>query len=42
MAPQTIDAARHNFDRLQPATAQRVVRFYQVRNSPGEKPAHRA
>lgn len=28
---QTLDAARENFDRLTPATAQRVVRFWQVR-----------
>lgn len=34
-APDT-DAAHQNFDRLQAATAQRVVRFYQVRHS-GEK-----
>jgi uncharacterized protein (DUF2336 family) len=32
-SPQAIDAARHNFDRLQPATAQRLVRFYNERHS---------
>ncbi len=33
---QTLDAARENFDRLTPATAQRVVRFWQVRQGSGE------
>ena len=32
-SPQAIDAARHSFDRLQPATAQRLVRFYNERHS---------
>jgi uncharacterized protein (DUF2336 family) len=33
---QTIDAARENFARLTAATAQRVVRFWQVRQGTGE------
>ena len=33
---QTLDAARENFDRLTSATAQRVVRFWQVRQGTGE------
>jgi uncharacterized protein (DUF2336 family) len=33
---QTLDAGRENFDRLTPATAQRVVRFWQVRQDGGE------
>jgi len=33
---QTLDTARENFDRLTPATAQRVVRFWQVRQGNGE------
>ncbi len=33
---QTLDAARENFDRLTPATAQRVVRFWQVRQGSGD------
>lgn len=33
-SPQAIEAARHSFDRLQPATAQRLVRFYNERHSP--------
>ncbi len=33
---QTLDAARENFDRLTPATAQRVVRFWQVRQGSSE------
>jgi uncharacterized protein (DUF2336 family) len=32
-SPQAIEAARHSFDRLQPATAQRLVRFYNERHS---------
>jgi uncharacterized protein (DUF2336 family) len=32
-SPQAIDAARHSFDRLQPATAKRLVRFYNERHS---------
>jgi uncharacterized protein (DUF2336 family) len=35
-SPQVIDAARENFDRLTSATAQRVVRFWQVRQGTGE------
>jgi uncharacterized protein (DUF2336 family) len=31
LTAQTLDAGRENFDRLTPATAQRVVRFWQVR-----------
>jgi uncharacterized protein (DUF2336 family) len=33
---QVLDAARENFDRLTSATAQRVVRFWQVRQGTGE------
>jgi uncharacterized protein (DUF2336 family) len=33
---QTLDAGRENFDRLTPATAQRVVRFWQVRPGSGD------
>jgi uncharacterized protein (DUF2336 family) len=33
---QAIDAARENFDRLTAVTAQRVVRFWQVREGAGE------
>ena len=33
---QTIDAALENFERLTGATAQRVVRFWQVRQGTGE------
>jgi uncharacterized protein (DUF2336 family) len=33
---QVIDSARENFDRLTGATAQRVVRFWQVRQGTGE------
>jgi uncharacterized protein (DUF2336 family) len=33
---QALDAARENFDRLTSATAQRVVRFWQVRQGTGE------
>ena len=33
---QTIDAAFENFERLTAATAQRVVRFWQVRQGTGE------
>jgi uncharacterized protein (DUF2336 family) len=32
----TLNAARENFERLTPATAQRVVRFWQVRQGSGE------
>lgn len=35
-SPQVIDAARENFERLTSATAQRVVRFWQVRQGTGE------
>ena len=35
-SPQTIEAARENFARLTAATAQRVVRFWQVRQGTGE------
>jgi uncharacterized protein (DUF2336 family) len=35
-ARQTIEAARENFERLTAATAQRVVRFWQVRQGTGE------
>ena len=33
---QTLDAARENYERLTAATAQRVVRFWQVRQGSGE------
>ncbi len=33
---QAIEAARENYERLTPATAQRVVRFWQVRQGTGE------
>jgi len=33
---QMLEAARENFDRLTAATAQRVVRFWQVRQGTGE------
>ncbi|HWU25627.1 MAG TPA: DUF2336 domain-containing protein [Rhizomicrobium sp.] len=33
---QTLDSARENFDRLTATTAQRVVRFWQVRQGTGE------
>jgi uncharacterized protein (DUF2336 family) len=36
MSPAAIDTARVHFDRLQTATAKRVVRFYQVRRASGE------
>ncbi len=36
LSPQTLDAAHENFDRLTVATAQRVVRFWQVRPGTGE------
>jgi hypothetical protein len=32
-SPQAIEIARHSFDRLQPATAQRLVRFYNERHA---------
>ena len=35
-SPQALDAARENFERLTASTAQRVVRFWQVRQSIGE------
>jgi uncharacterized protein (DUF2336 family) len=35
-SPQAIEAAKENFDRLTGATAQRVVRFWQVRQGSGE------
>jgi uncharacterized protein (DUF2336 family) len=35
-SPQTLDAAFENFERLTAATAQRVVRFWQVRQGTGE------
>jgi hypothetical protein len=42
-SPQDLEAAQKNFERLQVATAQRVVRFYQIRKSatkaPGTAPA---
>ena len=33
---QVLDGARENFERLTAATAQRVVRFWQVRQGTGE------
>jgi len=35
-SPQTLDSAYENFERLTVATAQRVVRFWQVRQGTGE------
>jgi hypothetical protein len=35
-SPQTLDVARDNFERLTATTAQRVVRFWQVRQGTGE------
>ena len=35
-SPQTFDAARENFERLTATTAQRVVRFWQVRQGTGD------
>jgi len=35
-SPQTLDSAYENFERLTAATAQRVVRFWQVRQGTGE------
>jgi uncharacterized protein (DUF2336 family) len=35
-SPQALDAARENFERLTVTTAQRVVRFWQVRQGTGE------
>ena len=35
-SPQSLDAARENFERLTVTTAQRVVRFWQVRQGIGE------
>ena len=37
IAAQDIDIAQKHFDRLQTVTAQRVVRFYQVRHAAVEK-----
>jgi uncharacterized protein (DUF2336 family) len=37
-SPQDLEAAQKNFERLQVATAQRVVRFYQVRQSATKAP----
>ena len=33
LSAQDLEKARLSFERLQPATAQRVVRFYQVRQA---------
>lgn len=38
-SPQGLDDARANFDKLSPPTAQRVVRFWQVRPVSGKEPA---
>jgi len=35
-SPQTLDVARENFERLTTTTAQRVVRFWQVRQGTGD------
>ncbi|MGA8387924.1 MAG: DUF2336 domain-containing protein, partial [Pseudolabrys sp.] len=35
-SPQSLDAARENFERLTTTTAQRVVRFWQVRQGTRE------
>ena len=35
-SPQSMDASFENFERLTPATAQRVVRFWQVRQGTGD------
>jgi uncharacterized protein (DUF2336 family) len=35
-SPQTLDVARENFERLTATTAQRVVRFWQVRQGTGD------
>lgn len=32
-----VDSAQRNYEKLQPSTAQRVVRFYQVRHAAGDK-----
>jgi hypothetical protein len=37
LPPQTAETAHVHFDRLQASTAQRVVRFYQVRRGGGDK-----
>jgi hypothetical protein len=37
LSRQAVETARKHFERLQPTTAQRVVRFYQVRHASGEK-----
>jgi hypothetical protein len=37
LAPAAAETARVHFERLQTATAKRVVRFYQVRRASGEK-----
>jgi hypothetical protein len=36
VAGTLFEAARENFERLTPTTAQRVVRFWQVRQEGGE------
>ena len=38
LSPQAATVARQHFERLQPATAKRVVRFYQARNGAREVP----
>jgi predicted transcriptional regulator len=35
-SPHTLDVSRENFERLTATTAQRVVRFWQVRQGTGE------
>lgn len=37
LSPQAAETARQHFDRLQGATAQRVVRFFHVRHAAGDK-----
>ena len=37
LSPQATETARKDFERLQVASAQRVIRFYQVRHAAGEK-----
>jgi uncharacterized protein (DUF2336 family) len=37
LPPQTAETARVHFDRLQAATARRVVRFFQVRHAAGDR-----
>jgi uncharacterized protein (DUF2336 family) len=36
LSEQDLERAKDNFEKLQPATAQRVVRFYQVRKNAGQ------